>query len=142
MLYGGGGFCERKVSASRYQQEFIVAMGPIVNLTLWAVASLIAPAISDPEIGWVIDTIAWTNLFLAIFNLIPVHPLDGGKLFELILLRLMPPRVAIRISGAVGFVLAILWIPAMIFSYLTVGLFLIFVPPVLMHWNMMRHADA
>lgn len=141
MLYGGGGFCERRVSASRNQQELIVAMGPIVNLVLWAVASLTAPMISDPEIGWVIDTIAWTNLFLAVFNLIPVHPLDGGKLFELLLLRLMPPSLAIRISGAVGFLLAILWIPAMILSYWTIGLFLIFVPPILMHWNMARHAS-
>lgn len=27
MLYGGGGFCERTRSATRYEQELIVAMG-------------------------------------------------------------------------------------------------------------------
>ena len=52
MLYGGGGFCERTRSATRHEQELIVAMGPIVNLFLWAIAGLIAPFISDPEIAW------------------------------------------------------------------------------------------
>ena len=35
VIHGGGGFCERKRSASAYEQEFIVAMGPIVNLVIW-----------------------------------------------------------------------------------------------------------
>ena len=32
MIYGGGGFCEPTRSSTRYEQELIVAMGPIVNL--------------------------------------------------------------------------------------------------------------
>jgi len=43
MIYGGGGFCERSRSASVKQRELIVAMGPIVNLVIWAFASLSLP---------------------------------------------------------------------------------------------------
>ena len=51
MIYGGGGFCEPTRSGSRSEQELIVAMGPIVNLFLWAVAGVIAPMIADPDVN-------------------------------------------------------------------------------------------
>ncbi len=106
VLNGCGGFCEPTRSATRYENELIVAMGPIVNLAIWAVFSLIAPLIADPEIGWVVHTIAWVNLWLAGLNLIPIVPLDGSKLFYLILCRLLRPRLAARVAGGVGVLIA------------------------------------
>lgn len=140
MLYGGGGYCERTRSATRYEQELIVAMGPIVTLTLWAAAGLIAPMISDPETRWVFQTIAWVNGFLAILNLLPVHPLDGGKLFELLLHRLLQPHLATAISATIGLVFAVLWLPLMAYGYMTFGFILFFLPSVRMHWEMLRQA--
>jgi Zn-dependent protease len=78
-------------------------MGPIANLMLWAVASLGsdalwdsvfagASAFSDPDmLFWsprtllaeYLDLFASINGSLAIFNLIPVQPLDGDKLLHL-----------------------------------------------------------
>lgn len=104
MIYGMGGFCERAVSASRREQEFIVAMGPIVNLALWAVCSIIASFLDHPVAYWMFHHMATINLWLAIFNLLPISPLDGGKIFELLLMRLMLPRTATRIAGWVGLV--------------------------------------
>ena len=151
VLYGGGGYCERKVSASAYQDELIVAMGPIVNLTIWAVASLLADYLwtgyfdtetgTEPNWYWVIailDNIAWFNLILAIFNLMPVQPLDGGKLFHLGLLRVLDQRLAMQITGFVGLVLSIIWIPAMIYMYLSIGWVLFFIPSVALHWSYFR----
>ena len=142
MLYGGGGFCEATRSASRYERELIVAMGPIVNLFLWAVAGLIAPMISDPEINWVFRTIAWVNGFLFILNMLPVHPLDGGKLFELFLARFLRPDIATTISALVGLVLALVWIPMMILMFVNIGVVLFFLPSVRLHWMMLKHARA
>ena len=138
MLHGGGGFCERTRSATRHERELIVAMGPIVNLTLWAVASLMLPLLPYGNLYWVLETLAWINIFLAVFNLLPVMPLDGGKLFELFLARLLPADLAIRVAGGVGLCLAILWIPMMLFSYLTIGIVLFFFPPIMLHWKMLR----
>ena len=142
VLYGGGGFCQQKRSAARYETELIVAMGPLVNLALWALAGLTWPHIGDPEVRWVFQTIAWVNGFLFVMNMIPVHPLDGGKLFQLALLRVLPSEAAILVSGSVGLFVAILWLPAMVSFYLATGAALFFIPSVRLHWEMLRQRRA
>lgn len=138
VIYGGGGFCEQKRAASAYQDELIVAMGPIVNLAIWAMASLAMPGVSQPMLYMVLYITAYLNLFLAIFNLLPVHPLDGGKLFQLVLMRFLPGVTATKISGAVGVVISLLWIPGMFFVWYTTGFILFFFPSLRMHLQMMR----
>ena len=138
VIFGGGGFCEQGRSANREEQELIVAMGPIVNAAIWAIASLIWPVMEGGMAMWLVYVTAQINLFLCILNMLPVQPLDGGKLFHLALMRLMPPRDATRIAGAVGLVIAVLWIPAMILSFLTWGLVLFFIPSISAHWAMAR----
>ena len=128
MLHGGGGFCEHARAPSRYEAELIVAMGPIVNLAIWAVAGLIAAQMEWGMARWVVSTLSFVNLWLAVFNLIPVQPLDGGKLFHLALARLMPSDRASRIAGTVGFVLALVWIPAMVACFFLTGFLLLFIP--------------
>jgi Zn-dependent protease len=138
MIHGGGGFCEHARSPSYEQQELIVAMGPIVNLVIWALASLAAPMMAPGIAQWAVFWLAWINLFLALFNLLPVHPLDGGKLFQLFLLRFLPAGTATRISGGIGLIIAVLWIPGMVWLYFNIGLVLFFFPPVRMHLQMLR----
>jgi Zn-dependent protease len=138
MIYGGGGFCERTRSATPRQEELIVAMGPIVNLSIWAVASLIWPYMPEGLLMWAVNLLAWINLFLAIFNMIPVQPLDGGKLFHLLLLRFTSQAMAMRIAGGVGLVISVLWIPAMYLAYTRLGFLLFFFPPIGLHWQMLR----
>lgn len=142
VLYGGGGYCESTISASRSQQELIAVMGPIVTIALWAVAGLIAPLISDPEIAWVFWTISSVNGFLALLNLLPLQPLDGGKLFELLMQRLFPSRFAIMVTGAAGLFCAVAWVPLMAYGFMTYGFVLILLPSVLIHWRMMREQSA
>jgi Zn-dependent protease len=69
--------------------------GPLTNLLLAIIASIIAhlifPGFSLGEIqasslaGFILTGIITLNLLLAIFNLLPIPPLDGSKLFTLIL---------------------------------------------------------
>ncbi len=148
MLHGGGGFCEPARSASAHQQEFIVAMGPIVNLALWALASLAQWAmwetvIAEPsylmvQIYLTLSTFAFLNLALFIFALIPVQPLDGGKLLHLMLLRVLEPDAAQRVTGRVGLVISILWVPGAIMAYITYGWILFFIPSIPAHYRMAR----
>ncbi len=149
LLHGGGGLCERSRSATAYEQELIVAMGPIVNLAIWAVASLMqwwmwsnlgnaAPSALFLEMSYILWTVIWLNLALVIFNMIPVQPLDGGKLLHLILLRMAPADVAQRVTGGVGLILSVAWIPAAIYAYLTFGWILFFLPSIPAHYRMVR----
>lgn len=69
--------------------------GPLTNIILAILASIIAwtifPNMSLGSImnssffGFVIGTIIRLNVLLAIFNLIPIPPLDGSKVFSLLL---------------------------------------------------------
>ncbi len=148
MLHGGGGFCERVRSANAHQQELIVAMGPIVNLALWALASLAqwamlssmttVPSMMMIQIFMALNTFAFLNLAFFIFNMIPVQPLDGGKLLHLMLLRVLERDAALRVAGRVGLVLSILWIPAAIVVYMDYGWILFFLPSIPAHYRMAR----
>ena len=141
VLYGGGGFCEHRRSTSSHEDELIVAMGPIVNLTLWAVCSLLEPMIVSPDLGWILAVTAKLNLWLALFNLLPLMPLDGGRLLHAGLNRVVSPGTATRITGFVGLIGVVLWIPLMIFAYFTFGFVFLFFPPLLRHWHMLRYAQ-
>jgi stage IV sporulation protein FB len=74
-----------------------------------------------------------------VLNLIPVQPLDGGRLFELALHRFLEPPAVHRVAGAVGLVIAILSLPAMPVAFAVYGLFLLVIPEFFVHWNMFRH---
>lgn len=158
MIHGGGGFCERAARVPPRQEEFIVMMGPLVNLALWAMAGLaqtllVAWATPAPggtslpnldAIRLVLAVHYWLGLFglinlaLFLFNLIPVQPLDGGKLLQLGLLRVTSPLAATRIAGRVGVVFAVLWIPGLVAMWFYLGWVLIFMPSIALHLQMAR----
>lgn len=76
--------------------------GPMTNIALAIVASVITHALfpemtfreigSSGLLGFILTTIINWNLLLAILNLLPIPPLDGSKLFAL----LLPDRTAAR----------------------------------------------
>lgn len=81
----------------RKDLAIVSLVGPLTNISLAIVASLLAhlifPDASFREVmqsgilGLVLGTTIEWNLVLAIFNLVPIPPLDGSKVFSLILSR-------------------------------------------------------
>lgn len=76
----------------------VVAAGPLVNLVLF----LLTINFGIPEFSSV-------NLFLFIFNILPVYPMDGGHLLkDILMLSMRDRRNAFRISMSISSVVAIL----------------------------------
>ena len=79
-----GGVSEIEGEPARPRDEFaIAAAGPAVSFVLaglcWA-ASL--PVAASGSLGVMLSLLAWSNLVIAIFNVLPGLPLDGGRLVQ------------------------------------------------------------
>ena len=82
----------------------IAAAGPAASLLLGGVTYLIVftPGMQDPWVRFFVGQMLWVNVGWAIFNLLPILPLDGGHIFD----GLVPDRHR-SIVPKVGFVLAL-----------------------------------
>jgi Zn-dependent protease len=82
----------------RRNMLFVSLAGPIANFLLMAVSALAAKALYDPSsvpfnFGFddlplgiqILFSFALVNLFLGLFNLVPIPPLDGSALIERVL---------------------------------------------------------
>lgn len=86
-LFLFGGATESRVESKGARDELLIAIvGPLTSLgiavVLGAVALLAGP--TDEPIAGTIGYLAWLNLALAIFNILPGFPLDGGRVLRAI----------------------------------------------------------
>ena len=90
-LYLFGGATEIVSEARRPGDEFAVtAVGPWTSLVLGCSFALLAYGAEQVELsalGQVAALLAWVNLVLAFFNLLPGAPLDGGRILDSIVWR-------------------------------------------------------
>ncbi|WP_299284534.1 site-2 protease family protein [uncultured Tateyamaria sp.] len=150
-LHGAGGTCLHAAAPMRLS-EFITVMGPLVNLALWAILSLLAEAIwatqATPGAGDQFQLAAWLwfaaelNLMLFILNMMPVQPLDGGKLAFFALSRALPDGRALQVAGALGLVFSLIWVPVMLVLFVTFGFVFLFLPSLRLHWSMLREGRS
>jgi Zn-dependent protease len=96
-LYLFGGATETATEARRWGDEFaLTAAGPLTNILLgglfWLVAYLGQQSGLD-AVTYVAGELAWLNLLLGVFNLIPGSPLDGGRLLEAVAWRVTRDQV-------------------------------------------------
>ncbi|HVR79056.1 MAG TPA: site-2 protease family protein [Acidimicrobiia bacterium] len=90
----------------------MTAAGPLTSLALAAASGLVALAARVPLLpvdlhhGTIMGRLFWLNLILALFNLLPLFPMDGGRILQALLSRRLGDRRATTMAARVGQVLA------------------------------------
>lgn len=113
-----GGVSKLEHLPEKPRDEFAMAIaGPAASAGIAALAALPAVALSVPLLpvdlfgGPLLARLAWFNLLLAGFNLLPAFPLDGGRVFRSLLERRFDleqsTRIAARVGRRVAIVLAV-----------------------------------
>ncbi|MDO8435337.1 MAG: site-2 protease family protein [bacterium] len=64
----------------RWGPAMVGLAGPGINLLIAVVFGLAVRTLGATPIGEFFAIITWTNIVLAVFNLVPIPPLDGSKL--------------------------------------------------------------
>ena len=108
-LFLFGGLARIGKEPSKAIQEFNIAIaGPLASAFLAGVFFLSTVVFPDSKIVAAVSTYLWqTNLALAVFNMLPGFPLDGGRIFRAIVWGTTKDFVrATRVAGASGKLIA------------------------------------
>ncbi|MCC6791850.1 MAG: site-2 protease family protein [Thermomicrobiales bacterium] len=124
-LYPIGGIARLGKIPENPVQEFRIAIaGPLVNVAIVILLVLFGAIIDEPALrsaGNLIDDMrepSWhlllaymtfANLTLAIFNLLPAFPMDGGRILRSLLAMRMPYHRATQIAVTIGQMMAFLF---------------------------------
>ena len=114
-----GGVARLESMPDKPKQEFFIAIaGPIVNIIIATILGLILffttgqifPDVNDfrfDDPAEFVRYIAWMNLALFMFNLIPAFPMDGGRILRALLAAKLGKVRATHIAMRIGRILAI-----------------------------------
>ena len=112
-LFVFGGVTAMEDSVASPDDEFrIAAIGPWVSLQLAAAFGLVTAGLDWmawlPQVAAVLGLLGWFNFSLGVFNLLPGAPLDGGRVLQSVLWRVLGDRRrAARGSALVGIALGL-----------------------------------
>jgi len=111
--FGGVADLEQMPRSSR-QELWIALAGPAVNLAIAAALYVIAVALGGLSAGgaWLaglsfLASLMWANVGLAVFNMIPAFPMDGGRVFRALLAKRLGHIRATTAAANVGRAFAI-----------------------------------
>jgi Zn-dependent protease/CBS domain-containing protein len=138
VLYPIGGISEIDEVPENSSIEFNLAIiGPGVSLLLGVILLVLSPVVYLVTagtffvlVGRFVSDLAYLNLFLGAFNLIPAYPMDGGRVFRALLSRRYSFSKSTKIAVALGRIVGVgMVIYSLIFFnpiLLLVGVFVFF----------------
>lgn len=124
LLVVGGATTLRPRDRGPTAELAIAAIGPWTSLVVAAVAGLVAtvagevlPVAVARPVGAVAGALGWANLVLALTNLVPAWPLDGGVMLRALLWRWTGDRrLATRVVTALGSIAGVVLVTAGVWS--------------------------
>jgi Zn-dependent protease len=122
-----GGLASLTSMPDEWSQEFWIAIaGPISSLVLAAgcLGALFVVPESALLLVYVLGFVAVMNIVLAVFNMLPAFPMDGGRVLRALLARNRPYVSATQTAARVGTIFA--------FLFAFVGIFVAFSPLLLL----------
>lgn len=84
------------------QAMWVAFAGPLVNLVIGAAAMAAARLPVGIDLHVFLLLLGITNLFIAVFNLLPAFPLDGGRMLQAALSLKLPEETATRWAAGIG----------------------------------------
>jgi len=112
-----GGLAQLESMPEKPKEELVVALaGPLVNiviaLALFPLIKISPNVIEEMDLARLshhnfLFSLMVVNIWLAVFNMIPAFPMDGGRVFRALLSFKFERSVATRIAASVGQLLAV-----------------------------------
>jgi len=110
-LLPSGGVSRLERIPEKPSEELLIAIaGPLVNVAIAVVLIAVAPthlsaqhlaAMESTSVS-MIDRLAEVNLFIALFNMIPAFPMDGGRVLRALLAIRMGHLRATEVAATIG----------------------------------------
>ena len=101
----GGVASLERMPRSPWQELAIAVAGPAVNVVIAAALFVGLPLVSfslpTAVVGF-LSSLAWVNVGLVVFNMLPAFPMDGGRVLRATLALRMPYRQATHVAVGVG----------------------------------------
>lgn len=118
-----GGIARPEEQPDRWNHEFWIAIGgPVVSVAIGVGCFLAFEVVGGDSVRFVLGYLALLNVVLAVFNMIPAFPLDGGRVLRALLARNRSHADATRRAVSIGKFFALL---LGIFGLLAFNLFLV-----------------
>lgn len=106
-----GGVAQLERVPEKPSEELVVALaGPAVNVVIAVLLALVLGGLPPVGVGTEVQNpgagllgrLAWVNVSLVLFNLIPAFPMDGGRVLRALLAYRLGHARATRIAAGVG----------------------------------------
>jgi len=98
-VFGGAATLEGDARTPR-QEALIAFAGPLASLLLGGLFFVLGLLVAQQQVAAVIGWLAFINLTLGVFNLIPGFPMDGGRILRALIWKLRGDQLAATRSAA------------------------------------------
>lgn len=92
----------QKSKTSDIKKAIIAIAGPMTNLIIVTVAIILAKINNEFTNMYIYQVIVYSNFLIAMFNLIPIYPMDGGRALKQILKISVGNKMAYKITYIVS----------------------------------------